>query len=128
MRVLVVDDLGSARKILRKLLEEIGSFEIDEAADGAQALIKLQNEQFDLVISDWEMPKMKGIELLEALRKDSKLAQLPFIMITANRTREGVVKASNSGVSDYISKPFDSATLRRKIDAVLAQQKASGPI
>jgi two-component system chemotaxis response regulator CheY len=123
MRVLVVDDLGSARKILRKLLEEIGSFDIDEAADGAQALKKLQTEQFDLVISDWEMPKMKGIELLEALRQDSKFTQLPFIMITANRTREGVIKASNSGVSDYISKPFDSATLKRKIDAVLGHKQ-----
>jgi two-component system chemotaxis response regulator CheY len=121
MNVLVVDDLGSARKILKRLLAEIGSFSVDEASDGEEALLKLNKTQFDLVISDWEMPKMKGIELLEAIRQDQKLCKIPFIMITANRTREGVIKANNFGVSDYISKPFDSATLRAKIDGVLSK-------
>lgn len=121
MNVLVVDDLGSARKILKRLLAEIGTFSVDEASDGEEALLKLNNAQFDLVISDWEMPKMKGIELLEAIRRDQNLSKIPFIMITANRTREGVIKANNFGVSDYISKPFDSATLRAKIDGVLSK-------
>ncbi|MBX7144753.1 MAG: response regulator [Oligoflexia bacterium] len=126
-RVLIADDLATVRKVLRKLLAEIGLSLVDEASDGEQALKKIQSEQFDLVICDWEMPRLTGIQLVQQLRALPQYAALPFILITAHNTKEAVIQAAEAGVSMYISKPFTVETLRQKIQASLAKQESSQP-
>lgn len=117
--VLVVDDYGTMRRIMRNLLGQIGFEHIDEAADGASALEKLRERSFDLVISDWHMEPMCGLDFLKAVRADARFRHLPFIMITAANKTENVVAAKMAGVSNYVVKPFTAETLKRKIDAVL---------
>jgi two-component system chemotaxis response regulator CheY len=117
--VLIVDDYGTMRRIMRNLLGQIGFAHIDEAADGAGALEKLRERSFDLVISDWQMEPMSGLDLLKAMRADVRFRHLPFIMITAANTTENVVAAKAAGVNNYVVKPFTAETLKRKIDAVL---------
>ena len=117
--VLVVDDYGTMRRIMRNLLGQIGFTHIEEAADGASALERLRERSFDLVISDWQMEPMSGIELLKAMRADVRFRHLPFIMITAANKTENVVAAKRAGVSNYVVKPFTADTLKRKIDAIL---------
>jgi two-component system, chemotaxis family, chemotaxis protein CheY len=120
MRVLVVDDYSTMRRILRNLLEQIGFKHIDEASDGGTALIKLRDTPCGLVISDWNMEPMSGIELLREVRTDEKLKNTPFIMVTAESKSENVVAAKAAGVSNYIVKPFTAETLKTKIEAVLS--------
>ncbi|MBV8652257.1 MAG: response regulator [Alphaproteobacteria bacterium] len=117
--VLVVDDYGTMRRIIRNLLTQIGFNNIDEAADGASALGKLRERQFGLVISDWNMEPMTGLQLLQEVRADNKLKALPFIMVTAESKTENVVAAKGAGVSNYIIKPFNADTLKKKIESVL---------
>ena len=117
--VLVVDDYGTMRRIMRNLLGQIGMSNVDEAEDGKSALEKLRSSTFDLIISDWNMVPMSGLDLLKEVRASTDLNTLPFIMITAANTAESVVEAKEAGVSNYIVKPFTADTLRRKIDAVL---------
>lgn len=121
LKVLVSDDLSSVRKILCKLLKVIGIQDITETANGEEAFAQLNQQKFDLVISDWEMPKMNGLELLQKMRENDQSKDIPFIMITANNKSEFVLVAAKAGVSDYISKPFTAEVLRSKIDATLAQ-------
>lgn len=120
-KILIVDDLGSARKILRRLLNSLGyeDKDIEEANDGEEAFAKIQAIDFDLVISDWEMPKLKGIELLQRVRAEKRLENLPFIMITSLNNKETVVAAADHKVSDFIAKPFDGKVLATKIAKVL---------
>jgi two-component system chemotaxis response regulator CheY len=119
MKVLVVDDYSTMRRIIRNLLTQIGYSEIDEAADGNEALAKLRAVHYGLVISDWNMEPMTGYDLLKQVRADDKLKTTPFIMVTAESKTENVVAAKQAGVDNYIVKPFNAATLQQKINAVI---------
>ncbi len=118
--VLIVDDYKTMLRIIRNLLKQLNFNDVDEAEDGNSALEKLRAKSYGLVISDWNMEPMTGIELLKHVRSDDKLKNLPFIMITAESKTENVIAAKAAGVSNYIVKPFNAATLKAKIDSVLA--------
>jgi two-component system, chemotaxis family, chemotaxis protein CheY len=119
MPVLIVDDYRSMLKIVHNLLNQIGFDNVDEASDGAQAISKLRTKRYGLVISDWNMEPVSGFELLQHVRSDDGLKNTPFIMVTAESKADHVVAAKQAGVSNYILKPFNSQTLRQKIEAVL---------
>lgn len=119
MNVLIVDDYKTMLRIIRNLLKQIGFNNVDEATDGVEALSKLRAGTFGLVISDWNMAPMTGLELLQAVRAEPRLKALPFIMITAESKTENVVAAKQAGVSNYIVKPFNAETLQGKIEKVL---------
>ncbi len=119
MNVLIVDDYKTMLRIIRNLLKQIGFNNVDEASDGGEALSKLRTKNFGLVISDWNMEPMTGLQLLQGVRADPKLKTLPFIMITAESKIENVVVAKQAGVSNYIVKPFNAETLQGKIEKVL---------
>jgi two-component system chemotaxis response regulator CheY len=121
MDVLIVDDYATMLRIVRNLLKQIGFNNIDEATDGAQALQKMKMKKYGLVISDWNMEPMTGIQLLREVRQDPDLKATPFIMVTAESKTENVVEAKKAGVSNYIVKPFNSETLKGKIASVLGQ-------
>lgn len=118
MSVLVVDDYKTMIRIIRNLLKQIGFEDVDEAADGSEALSKMKEKRYGLVISDWNMEPMTGYELLKEVRADEKLSRTPFIMVTAESKTENVIAAKKAGVSNYIVKPFNAQTLKSKIDAV----------
>ena len=120
MNVLIVDDYKTMLRIIRNLLKQIDFHNVEEASDGAEALSKLRAGSFGLVISDWNMQPMTGLELLQEVRQDTRLKAMPFIMITAESKTENVVAAKQAGVSNYIVKPFNAETLRDKIEKVLA--------
>ncbi len=119
MNVLIVDDYKTMLRIIRNLLKQIDFNNVEEASDGGEALSKLKTGHYGLVISDWNMQPMTGLELLTEVRKDPKLKALPFIMITAESKIENVVAAKQAGVSNYIVKPFNAETLKDKIEKVL---------
>jgi two-component system chemotaxis response regulator CheY len=119
MNVLIVDDYRTMLRIIRNLLKQIDFDNVDEATDGVQALTKLRAGNFGLVISDWNMEPMTGLQLLQEVRGDAKLKDTPFIMITAESKAENVVAAKAAGVSNYIVKPFNAETLKSKIEKVL---------
>jgi two-component system chemotaxis response regulator CheY len=118
MRVLIVDDYNTMLRILRNLLRHLDFNNVDEANNGEEALTKLKTRPFDLVISDWNMAPMTGLDLLRSVRADPNLQRLPFIMVTAESKTENVVAAKQAGVSNYIVKPFNAETLRAKIGSV----------
>lgn len=118
MPVLVVDDYKTMVRIIRNLLKQIGFEDVDEASDGVEALSKLKERQYGLVISDWNMEPMTGYELLKQVRDDTNLSALPFIMVTAEAKSENVIAAKKAGVNNYIVKPFNAQTLKSKIDTV----------
>jgi two-component system chemotaxis response regulator CheY len=119
MNVLIVDDYKTMLRIIRNLLKQIDINNVEEATDGAEALAKLRAGSFGLVISDWNMLPMTGLQLLQEVRADARLKAMPFIMITAESKAENVVAAKQAGVSNYIVKPFNAETLREKITKVL---------
>ena len=119
LQVLVVDDYQTMRRIIRNLLTQIGFSRIEEATDGADALAKLRAGTFGLVISDWNMEPMTGLQLLKEVRADVRLKDMPFIMVTAESKTENVVAAKQAGVNNYIVKPFNADTLKKKIEAVI---------
>jgi len=121
MPVLVVDDYKTMVRIIRNLLKQLGFENVDEAADGQEALQKMRDadQKFGLVISDWNMEPMTGYELLREVRADDSLKPTPFIMVTAESKTENVVAAKRAGVNNYIVKPFNAATLKSKITAVI---------
>lgn len=119
MKVLVVDDYSTMRRIIRNLLTQIGYTDVDEASDGGDALHKLRQVQYGLVISDWNMEPMTGYDLLKQVRSDDKLKSTPFIMVTAESKTDNVIAAKKAGVDNYIVKPFNAATLQQKINAVM---------
>ena len=121
MPILIVDDYKTMLRIIRNLLKQIGFDNVEEATDGSQALQKLREKKFNLVISDWNMEPMTGIELLREVREDDNLKKLPFIMVTAESKTENVVIAKEAGVSNYIVKPFNAATLKSKLNGVLGE-------
>ncbi len=118
MSVLVVDDYKTMIRIIRNLLKQIGFEDVDEAADGSEALGKMREKRYGLVISDWNMEPMTGYELLKEVRGDERLQKTPFIMVTAESKTENVIAAKKAGVNNYIVKPFNAQTLKSKIDAV----------
>ena len=115
MRVLVVDDFSTMRRIVRNILRQIGFQNVVEADDGTTAWEVLNREKIDFIVSDWNMPNMTGIELLRAVRADAQLRHLPFLMITAEAKRENIIEAAQAGASGYIVKPFTAATLEEKL-------------
>jgi two-component system chemotaxis response regulator CheY len=119
MNILIVDDYKTMLRIIRNLLKQLGFNNVDEATDGSMALQKLRDKDYGLVISDWNMEPMTGIQLLREVRADSKLKDLPFIMITAESKSENVIAAKEAGVSNYIVKPFNAATLKQKLTTIL---------
>ena len=119
MPILVVDDYQTMVRIIRNLLKQLGFEDVDDASDGTAALAKLKQKKYGLVISDWNMEPMTGLQLLREVRADSKLASVPFIMITAESKTENVVAAKEAGVNNYIVKPFNAATLKTKLTSVL---------
>ena len=119
MNILIGDDYKTMLRIIRNLLKQLEFDNVEEASDGTEALAKLRAGNFGLVISDWNMEPMTGLELLKEVRADQRLKNLPFIMITAESKTENVVAAKQAGVSNYIVKPFNAETLREKIEKVL---------
>lgn len=115
MQVLIVDDYKTMLRIIRNLLKQLGFNNVDEAMDGSEALQKLRAKDYGLVISDWNMEPMTGIQLLREVRADKRMQDLPFIMITAESKTENVIAAKQAGVSNYIVKPFNAATLKQKL-------------
>src|ERR1700722_12125184 len=114
MNVLIVDDYKTMLRIIRNLLKQIDINNVEEASDGTEALTRLRGGNFHLIISDWNMAPMTGLQLLQEVRADPKLKNLPFIMITAESKTENVVAAKQAGVSNYIVKPFNAETLKGK--------------
>jgi two-component system chemotaxis response regulator CheY len=118
LRFLVVDDFSTMRRIVRNLLKELSITNVEEAEDGAVALQKLKSAQFDFVVSDWNMPNMDGLTLLQSVRADPNLRTLPFLMITAEAKKENIVAAAQAGASGYIVKPFTAGTLGEKLNKI----------
>lgn len=121
MRIIVIDDFQTMRRIIINLLRQLGFTNMSEADDGSTAWERLQSEKVDLIISDWNMPKMTGMELLRKVRSDERLRTTPFIMVTAEGKRENVIAAVQAGVSNYIVKPFNAATLKEKLVKVIGE-------
>ncbi|WP_038055142.1 response regulator [Thermodesulfobacterium hydrogeniphilum] len=119
LRILVVDDFATMRKIIKNILTQLGFKNIIEADDGTTALEVLKKEKVDLIISDWNMPKMNGLELLKAVRNDPNLKDIVFIMVTAEAQKDNVIEAIRHGVNQYIVKPFTPETLKEKLEKVL---------
>lgn len=119
MNILIVDDYKTMLRIIRNLLKQLGFDNVDEATDGSEALQKLRDKGYGLVISDWNMEPMTGLQLLREVRKDTKLKDTPFIMITAESKTDNVVAAKEAGVNNYIVKPFNAATLKTKLVTVI---------
>jgi len=117
-RFLVVDDFSTMRRIVRNLLKELGFSVVQEAEDGVDALAKLRANEFDFVVSDWNMPNMTGIELLREIRADAKLKHLPVLMVTAEAKKENIIEAAKAGASGYVVKPFTAATLDEKLKKI----------
>ena len=123
--ILVVDDYKTMVKIVRHLLGQLGYKNVDDASNGAEAFEKIQAKKYDLVISDWNMEPMTGFELLQRTRADSRNADTPFIMVTAESKPENIVAARKAGVSNYLVKPFNQQSLKAKIDQVFAAAAAA---
>jgi len=121
MTVLVVDDFSTMRRIVRNILRELGFKNIMEAENGAAAVTVLKNHEVDLIISDWNMPEMTGLELLKWVRGNARTKDLPFLMVTAEAQKENIVEAVKAKVSNYIIKPFTAATLQEKLQKMFPQ-------
>ena len=121
MKVLLVDDFATMRKIVRNILGQLGIKNVDEADDGSTALPKLKQNKYDIVISDWNMPKMTGLDLVKAVRADENLKSLPFLMVTAEALKDNIVAAAQAGISDYVVKPFTAATLEEKLKKIFGK-------
>ena len=118
MDVLIVDDASSMRRIIRGLLKELGFKHMREAENGQLAMDQLKNKKADFVVSDWNMPVMTGIDLLRAIRADEVLKTIPVLMVTAEAKQENILEAVQAGVSNYIVKPFNAATLQEKLNKI----------
>lgn len=118
MKILVVDDFSTMRRIIKNLLKDLGFTNVQEADDGNTALPMLQQGDFDFVVTDWNMPGMQGIDLLRAIRADDNLKHLPVLMVTAEAKKEQIVAAAQAGVNGYVVKPFTAATLKEKLDKI----------
>ena len=126
LRFLVVDDFSTMRRIVRNLLKELGYTNADEAEDGAVALSKLKSEKFDFVVSDWNMPNMDGLTMLQNIRADPALAKLPVLMVTAEAKKENIIAAAQAGANGYVVKPFTAVTLEEKINKIFEKIEKEG--
>ena len=124
-RFLVVDDFSTMRRIVSSLIRELGTESITEAEDGVEALSKLSKGVFDFIISDWNMPRMNGLELLQAVRADASLSKIPFLLITAEARKENIVDAVKAGADGYIVKPFSASVLGDKITNILNRRNGT---
>ena len=122
MKVLVVDDFATMRKIVRNILKQIGFEDITEAEDGSVALRLIKSEPVGLVVSDWNMPNMSGLDLLKEIRKNPQTASLPVLMVTAEGLKENVMEAVKAGVNNYVVKPFNAEVLQEKIETIFKKQ------
>ena len=118
MKFLVVDDFSTMRRIVKNLLKELGYTNVDEAEDGVMALAKLRADSYDFVVSDWNMPNMDGLAMLQHIRADPALAKLPVLMVTAEAKKENIIAAAQAGASGYVVKPFTAATLDEKLNKI----------
>jgi len=123
MKFLVVDDFSTMRRIIKNLLHDLGYPNVSEADDGKTALPMLQAGNFDFLITDWNMPGMPGLDLIKAVRADTKLAKMPVLMLTAEAKREQIIEAAQAGVNGYVIKPFTAETLKEKLDKILGPGK-----
>ncbi len=121
MTVLVVDDFSTMRRIVRNILRDLEFKNILEADNGQSALDVLSTQEVHLIVSDWNMPKMTGLELLKSVRSNEKIKDLPFLMVTAESQKENIVEAVKAKVSNYIVKPFTAATLAEKLAKIIPQ-------
>jgi two-component system chemotaxis response regulator CheY len=124
MKILIVDDFSTMRRIIKNLLRDLGFTNTSEADDGKTALPLLQGGDFDFLVTDWNMPGMTGIELLKAVRADAKLSSLPVLMVTAEAKRDQIVEAATAGVNGYVVKPFTAAALKEKIEKIFERLEA----
>ncbi|MGH1485025.1 MAG: chemotaxis response regulator CheY [Cellvibrionaceae bacterium] len=118
MKILIVDDFSTMRRIIKNLLRDLGFTNTQEADDGLTALPMLKSGDFDFLVTDWNMPGMTGIDLLKQVRADEKLAELPTLMVTAEAKRDQIVEAAQAGVNGYVVKPFTAAVLKEKIEKI----------
>lgn len=118
MKILIVDDFSTMRRIIKNLLRDLGFANTHEADDGVTALPMLRNGDFDFLVTDWNMPGMSGIDLLREVRKDSRLASLPILMVTAEAKRDQIIEAAQAGVNGYVVKPFTAQVLKEKIEKI----------
>jgi two-component system, chemotaxis family, chemotaxis protein CheY len=118
LKFLIVDDFSTMRRIVRNLLKELGFHNADEAEDGVAALAKLREGKFDVVVSDWNMPNMDGLTLLQTIRADAALKHLPVLMVTAEAKKENIIAAAQAGATGYVVKPFTAATLQEKMNKI----------
>ena len=118
MKILIVDDFSTMRRIIKNLLRDLGFNNTQEADDGQTAWPMLQTGNFDFLVTDWNMPIMTGIELLQKVRADENLASLPVLLVTAEAKKEQIVEAAQAGVNGYVVKPFTAVTLKEKIDKI----------
>lgn len=125
MKILIVDDFSTMRRIIKNLLRDLGFKNIMEADDGTTALPLLQKGSFDFLVTDWNMPGMQGIDLLIAIREDPDLSSLPVLMLTAESKREQIIEAAQAGVNGYVVKPFTAQTLKEKIDKIFERLEAA---
>jgi two-component system chemotaxis response regulator CheY len=116
--ILVVDDYQTMIRIIRNLLKQLGFEDVDDATDGVEAMSKLRQRKYGLIISDWNMEPMTGFEFLKTVRSDDALKTTPFIMVTAESKTDNVIAAKKAGVNSYIVKPFNAQTLRTKIESI----------
>lgn len=121
INILIVDDYKTMLRIIRNLLSQLGFNNVDEATNGSMALVKLKEKKFDLIISDWNMEPMTGLEFLKTVRADETTKHIPFVMITAESKTENVIAAKQAGVNNYIVKPFNNETLKAKLVTVLGE-------
>ena len=124
IKILIVDDFSTMRRIIKNLLRDLGFSNTQEADDGMSALPMLKNGDFDFLVTDWNMPGMSGIDLLKAVRSDENLASLPVLMVTAEAKRDQIIEAAQSGVNGYVVKPFTAQALKEKIDKIF--ERAEG--
>ena len=121
MPILIIDDYKTMLKIVRGLLNQLGFMNIEEASDGSMAWNMMQEKPYRLLLCDWNMEPMNGLDLLKKIRADAKFAKMPFIMVTAETKAENILIAKQAGVNNYIVKPFNLATLKTKMMAVIGE-------
>ena len=125
MKILIVDDFSTMRRIIKNLLRDLGFTNTSEADDGLTALPMLESGKYDFLVTDWNMPGMQGIDLLKAVRANPELADLPVLMVTAESKKDQIVEAAQAGVNGYVVKPFTAATLKEKIDKIFERIEAA---
>ncbi|MFZ3161092.1 MAG: chemotaxis response regulator CheY [Rhodoferax sp.] len=126
IKILVVDDFPTMRRIIRNLLKELEFVNVDEAEDGAVGLEKIKNGNYGFVVSDWNMPNMDGLAMLQAIRADPAFAKLPVLMVTAEAKKENIIAAAQAGANGYVVKPFTSITLEEKITKIFEKIEREG--